>query len=67
MRNVLDNICRENQNIFLFNKLFPENRAVNEIMWINMIQPDRPQVTTCLGACALYAGYLRLQTHTQDM
>ena len=26
-------------------------------MWKNIIQPDRP--------CALYAGYLKLQAHTQ--
>jgi len=25
--------------------IFPENRAVYEIMWENMVQPDRPRVT----------------------
>jgi hypothetical protein len=37
---------------FLFDKFFHENRAVYEIMWINMVQPDRPQVTiqcTCFA------------------
>ena len=29
---------------FLFNKFFPEHRAVYEIMWKN-VQPDRPQMT----------------------
>jgi len=39
---------RENQNThFMFNKhfFFFENRAVYEIMWRNMAQPDRPQMT----------------------
>jgi hypothetical protein len=26
----------------MFNNSFPENRAVYEIMWKNMVQPDRP-------------------------
>ena len=44
MRNVLDKSCRENQNThFVFNNFFPpENRAVYEIMWKNMVEPDRP-------------------------
>ena len=46
MRNVSDKRCRENQNTpLVFNNSFlPENRAVYEIMWINMIEPDRPQM-----------------------
>jgi len=46
MRNVLDKICRKNQNThFLFSKVFfsSENRAVYEIMWVNMVKPERPQ------------------------
>ena len=33
------------QNIkahFMFNKFFPENRAVYEIMWKTMVEPERP-------------------------
>ena len=42
MRNVSDKICRENQNThFMFNKFFSENRAVYEIIWKNIIEPDR--------------------------
>ena len=43
-------ICRENQNThFTFNNFPPptsplENRGVCEIMWKNIIDPDRPQV-----------------------
>ena len=37
-------ICRENQNTqFVFSNFFSENRAVYEITWKNMVQPDRPQ------------------------
>jgi len=37
---------RENQNTrFTFNEFFPKIiRAVCEIMWTNMVQPDRPQM-----------------------
>jgi len=29
----------------MFKNFFPQNRAVYEIMWKNMLQPDRPQMT----------------------
>jgi hypothetical protein len=45
MRNVLDESCRENQNSHLmFSNLFSENGAVYEIMWKNMVEPDKPQM-----------------------
>jgi hypothetical protein len=44
-----------------------ENRVVYEIMWENTVEPDRPQMKTEQGACALRAGYLRLQAHTQSL
>jgi hypothetical protein len=28
----------------LFSVIFSENRAVYEVMWENMVQPDRPQM-----------------------
>jgi hypothetical protein len=48
MRNVSDKSCRENQNThFVFrNFFFFENRAVYEIMWKNISEPDGPQTTT---------------------
>jgi hypothetical protein len=56
-RNISDKSCRENQNThFMFNNFFPENRAVYEIKWKNMVQPDRPQMTIQHGARALHAG-----------
>jgi len=39
-----------------------ENRVIYEIMWKNIIEPGRPQMTILARA-----GYLRLQIHTQDI
>ena len=45
MRKVSDESRREKQNIhFVFNNFFLENHAVYEIMWKNIVQPDRPQI-----------------------
>jgi len=45
MGNVLDKSYRENQNThFLFNDFFA-NRAVYEVMWKNIVEPGRPQMT----------------------
>jgi len=41
---------------------FSENYALYEIMWKNIVERGRPQMAN--GACALHAGYLRLQIHT---
>jgi len=41
---------------------FSENRVVYEIMWKNIVELCRPQMT--IGACTLHAGYIRLQIHT---
>jgi len=35
-------------------------------MWKNTVEADRPQMTIYYGSCALQAGYLRLQGHTQN-
>ena len=48
MRNVSDRSCRENQNThFVFSKfpLPPKNRAFYEIMWKNIVERDRPEIT----------------------
>jgi hypothetical protein len=45
MRNVSGKRCRQNKNThFTFNNFFPENRAVYEIMWKNMVELDRPLI-----------------------
>ena len=55
--NFSDRICRENQNAhFSFKFFFFENLAVYEIMWQNVIESDRPQLTIQYGACVLHAG-----------
>jgi len=43
MRNVLEKSCRENQNTYLCSiTFFPtENCAVNDIMWKNMVDPEK--------------------------
>jgi len=46
MRNVSDKSFRENQNThFVFSNFF-FNRAVYEIMWKNIVERGRPQMTT---------------------
>jgi len=45
MRNILDKIYLKNQNSFDIQLLISENRAVYEIWWKNIVQPERPQLT----------------------
>jgi hypothetical protein len=40
MRNISDKFCRKNENIF-----YVQNRAVYEIMWKDMVEPEGPQMT----------------------
>jgi hypothetical protein len=47
LRNVADKYYITNQNILLCSVFyFFENRAVYEIMWKNIVEPDGPQITT---------------------
>jgi len=34
---------------------FPENGAIYEIMWENIVQQEKSQMTIKYGACALHA------------
>ena len=48
MKNVSDKSCRGNQNMlftFSISPPSPENRAVYNIMWKNVADSDRPQMT----------------------
>jgi len=47
MRNVSDKSYRENQNtrIVFSNFFFSDNLAVYEIMWKNIVEGGRPQMT----------------------
>ena len=57
MLNVSDNSCRGNQNTHVWSVTFiSENRAVYEIIWKNIVQPDRLQMTIQHGAWALRVG-----------
>ena len=56
MRYVLDKTCRENQNThFMFNNFLLENRTVCEIMSKNLVETERPQMTSQYSAYALHA------------
>jgi hypothetical protein len=59
-------VVEEIKHFMLNNVFFLENHAVYEIMYKNMVEPDRPQLTIEYGACGLHAAYLRLQTCTQN-
>jgi len=61
MINVSDTTLDEIKTHVMFSSIFPENLALYEIMWKNIVQPYRPQMTVWHGACALHAGYPRLQ------
>ena len=57
MRNVSDKMCREIQNTYLCSiTFFSENRAFYEILWKNMAESDRQQMTIHYDACALHGG-----------
>jgi len=48
MRNVSDKSCREYQNThFIFNNYPPpkKNYAIYEMMWKNIVEPERSQMT----------------------
>ena len=59
--------CRETQNTyFVFCNFFPENHSVDEIS-VKYVRARQATDDNITGACALCAGLLRLQTHTQNM
>ena len=45
IRNVSDKICGQKTHSLRSLTFSPENHAVNEIMWKNMVQLDGPQIT----------------------
>jgi hypothetical protein len=63
MRNVSDKSCRENQNTHLRSITFFENRAIYEIMWKNIAEPDRPQKTIW---CMSIAWWITKGTNTHS-
>ena len=49
-------INRENQNKHCVFNIFPENLAVYEMMWKNMIELAKPQMIIQYSLCALHTG-----------
>jgi len=49
-------LWRISKQLFKFIDFFSENRAVDEIMWKNMVEPVRPQMTKKYRVYVLYAG-----------
>jgi len=56
MREVSDKSCTENKNTHFLCTItfFPKNCAVCEIMWENMVEPDRPQMVIRCMCCACW-------------
>jgi hypothetical protein len=52
---------------FIFNNSSYENRPAYDKIWKIMVNPYSPQIEIQYGACAMHAGYLRPQTHCQNM
>jgi hypothetical protein len=46
MRNISDQCGRENQNSHFILKKFSEDLAVYEIVWKQIVEPERSQMTT---------------------
>jgi hypothetical protein len=44
MKYASDKSCEEINTYFMFNNFFSESRAVYEIIWKNMVEPDLPQM-----------------------
>jgi hypothetical protein len=56
MRNISDEICREkSKRKSYIQKPFPENRAVYEIMWKNIVEPGRSHDNMARARRRLYA------------
>jgi hypothetical protein len=56
MRDAVDKFIEKIKTLISCSVTFSENRAMYEIMWKNMVEPDRPQIKIQYGACALQAG-----------
>jgi len=62
---------RNSKHTFFVEKLFSENCSVYEIIWENMLEPNRPQMTVLYGAekmcCACQLTKARIQTHIENV
>jgi len=61
-------VYRISKHTLMFSIIFSQkSRSSYEITLKNMVEPDRSQMTINYDAYALHAGYVRLQTRTQNM
>ena len=67
MKDVSDKSYRENHNTILYWTVSSEGRSVYDIVWQSMVDADSQRRQYTNGARALHVGYLRLETHTQNM
>ena len=68
MKNISNKICSESQNTnCVFNTVLPKIVPFMTQRGKIWQESDRPQMAIQYGACVLRAGYLRLQTRTQNM
>jgi hypothetical protein len=57
VRNASEKSCRENHKThFMFNYFSFKNRAVYEIRWKSVTDPNRPRLTISYGTRSLHAG-----------
>jgi hypothetical protein len=56
----------DKKHTFYVKNFFFEVCVVYEVIWKNVVEPDRPHMTL-YGACALHAAWLRLQIHTHNI
>ena len=55
MKNISEKSCREWKHVlYSITFFFPEKRVVCEIMWKNIVERDRPQMTMVQAHCILY-------------
>jgi hypothetical protein len=47
----------------MWNSVVQPDRA--QVMWESVVQPDRAQMKIYYGVCALHAGKMKLQTHSE--
>jgi len=60
MENVSDKVCRENKkHPFYFHYFFPENRAVNDVMW------DKNRMHCCVSTATVVARRRHIVTNTR--
>jgi len=65
MRNVLEKSCRENLNTHFISVTFFKNHIVYEIMWKNIVEPDRQQMTVWLMCIAYWMPTMPTNTHSE--